>query len=154
MSHIGDVYDSPTDAIKQIVKDKTKPVIEPEFSTDQWGTWLSGFAPSRTKHGEFAGFLGIDMSAQKILQGELTSFFIFVGIAGVVCLLVVFFVIIRSRRITKPLKLLEQDMAMITHFKIEEDVTVKSVFKEIKSMNTPGRIGRLPARSPHGSVRA
>ncbi len=133
MSHVGDAYDTPTKAMLDTFKDEV-PFIESDFSTDEWGTWLSGFAPIKNKRGDFSGILGIDMSASKIIRYELSSFLILSGIAAVVCLLVVVFGILISRRITMPLKLLEKDMVKITQFRIEEDVTVKSVFKEIRSM--------------------
>jgi class 3 adenylate cyclase len=134
MSHTGDVYKDPTKIMRDIFADKTRAFIESETSTDEWGTWLSGFAPITTKKGEFAGILGIDISAQKIIDYETTSFLILVIISAIVCVLVVISGIIISKRITMPLKILEQDMVKITQFRLEEDVTVKSVFREIKSM--------------------
>ncbi|RPJ06958.1 MAG: adenylate/guanylate cyclase domain-containing protein [Spirochaetaceae bacterium] len=135
MSHIGDVYDNPTPAMDECFDRKDTVIIEHDFATDEWGTWLSGFAPIYTGKGEFAGILGIDMSAKKIVDNEQSAFMVLFAVAAAVSIIVVILSIIVSRRITTPLRMLENDMAQITRFRIEEDMTIPSPFKEIQSMN-------------------
>jgi class 3 adenylate cyclase len=39
-----------------------------EFVTDQWGTWMSGYIPLRRRDGSFETVLGIDISAEQVIQ--------------------------------------------------------------------------------------
>ncbi|MBN1525213.1 MAG: adenylate/guanylate cyclase domain-containing protein [Spirochaetales bacterium] len=134
-SHIGEVYDDPTPTMFEVFEAGDKVMVEYDFATDQWGTWLSGFAPIYKSDGTMDGILGIDMSAQKIVENEMTSLLVLLAVAAGVSLLVVIISIGVSRRITMPLRVLEGDMASITKFQINEDVRIKSAFKEILSMN-------------------
>ncbi|MGE5707919.1 MAG: histidine kinase dimerization/phospho-acceptor domain-containing protein, partial [Bacteroidota bacterium] len=38
------------------------------LTVDRWGTWLSGYAPIRTKGGEIVGVVGLDLSAAQYLR--------------------------------------------------------------------------------------
>ncbi|MDP3488181.1 MAG: diguanylate cyclase, partial [Bacillota bacterium] len=40
--------------------------VEPAFTTDKWGTWLSGYAPVRNNQGQVIGVLGVDVDANEI----------------------------------------------------------------------------------------
>lgn len=45
-------------------------ILEPDFYTDEYGTFLSGYAPIFTSNGELAGVLGVDISANTIRAQE------------------------------------------------------------------------------------
>lgn len=45
-------------------------ILESDFYPDEYGTWLSGYAPIFTSNGERAGVLGVDISANTILAQE------------------------------------------------------------------------------------
>ncbi|MBO9542782.1 SpoIIE family protein phosphatase [bacterium] len=47
-----------------------RPAADRQFSTDVYGTWLSGFAPIKDQDGKTAAILGVDISAANILQEE------------------------------------------------------------------------------------
>lgn len=51
------------------------PVVDEEFTTDQWGTVISGYAPIRDAKGRTVAILGIDMNARDYLaiQGRFFS---------------------------------------------------------------------------------
>lgn len=44
--------------------------IEPDFYTDEYGTWLSGYTPILNLKGERVGVLGVDISANTIIAQE------------------------------------------------------------------------------------
>ncbi|HEY9899122.1 MAG TPA: SpoIIE family protein phosphatase [Pantanalinema sp.] len=46
------------------------PSADQEFTVDQYGTWLSGFAPIRDANGKAVAILGVDMSATEVLNEE------------------------------------------------------------------------------------
>ncbi|MEI7838999.1 MAG: ATP-binding protein [Methylococcaceae bacterium] len=51
--------------------DKVAVYVEPEIYTDDWGTWLSAYAPIFTSSGKLDGIVGIDVSAKSIREHEI-----------------------------------------------------------------------------------
>ncbi|MFH1207969.1 MAG: SpoIIE family protein phosphatase [Candidatus Omnitrophota bacterium] len=45
-----------------------KPYADLKAQTDPWGTWVSAFAPVKTRSGETVGVIGIDIAQQTVLQ--------------------------------------------------------------------------------------
>ncbi|MBM3474142.1 MAG: diguanylate cyclase [Armatimonadetes bacterium] len=70
VSHLGDVYAEASPWLKQHVALLPQPSVEPGLNTDEWGTWMSGFAPIRTSRQEYDGVVGIDVPATAVLQAE------------------------------------------------------------------------------------
>lgn len=65
-SHLGDIYDDMTPLMKQAVEGLDKPVVEDEFYQDQWGSFLSAYAPIVTADGRLDGILGVDISVESV----------------------------------------------------------------------------------------
>ncbi len=63
MSHLGEEYPNPTELQRKIFTHPSGAYVESVFNTDQWGTWLSGYAPIFNSQGELAGIIGADISA-------------------------------------------------------------------------------------------
>lgn len=133
-SHIGDVYTSPTDTMKEAFRHPDRVHIEKEFATDEWGTWISGYAPIFTSDHKLAGILGVDVSAQKVIEYERKYMLIIFGITLITCILVVILAIVISTRITHPLYLLKDDIEKIQGLELGSDTYFETVFKEIISM--------------------
>lgn len=64
---IDEVYDSPT---QEMTEGFQKPVAENEYTTDQWGTVISGYAPVKNAAGEVTGIIGVDMSATHVIERQ------------------------------------------------------------------------------------
>jgi methyl-accepting chemotaxis protein len=62
VSHLGDVYEDARPALLENMGSRTAAFTDANFYTDQWGTFLSGFAPLRTHDGRIDAFVGMDMS--------------------------------------------------------------------------------------------
>ena len=62
LSHLGDRYQEVTPAMQQTLRPDAGITVEEEFSTDQWGSFLSAYAPIRSQDGGTDGFVGIDIS--------------------------------------------------------------------------------------------
>jgi methyl-accepting chemotaxis protein len=62
----GDPYDDATPVLERAVEDLSEAVIEDEFFTDDWGTFLSAYAPIVTTDGELDGVLGLDISLENV----------------------------------------------------------------------------------------
>ncbi len=64
----GDSYDA--QKAPQMLAGFQKPCADRDITGDQWGYFLSGYAPITDSHGRVQGILGIDMCADKIRADE------------------------------------------------------------------------------------
>lgn len=61
-SHIGDLYDvSQQEEMKKAFRG---PIADEDFAQDQWGTFLSGYAPIQDENGNAVAIVGLDMKAE------------------------------------------------------------------------------------------
>jgi methyl-accepting chemotaxis protein len=65
---IGDLYPSPGPALEQSFATMKSTVVENDVYTDEWGTWLSGYAPIFRSDGTREAILGMDIEAGIILN--------------------------------------------------------------------------------------
>lgn len=134
MSHIGDLYKAPTPLLLEALQGLRSVYVEQDFAADQWGRWLSGYAPFFDSSGKAAGIVGIDISA-KIIQEYEHQYFLTVAMltllmtAGGVLVSIVI-----ARRISRPLMALASDMSRIQHFELGENPLAPSLFQEIHHM--------------------
>jgi len=135
-AHPGDVYSDATPELLEVFKNKKNVIIENSFSTDKWGTWISGYAPIFTSSGEFAGVVGADISASDVIATENRLLFSIVLISGLVSLISILVAMYLSIRISAPLKIIEADIDNIKSLKLLNRSNNKSVFKEIESVES------------------
>lgn len=136
MSHPWDVYDSPTQVLRDMFKPPYVTRVETGFSTDKWGTWLSGFAPVLAADGSLECILGMDISAKRIIDYQRRYLLNIALICGIVCLFGAVLGVLLSGNITRPLLSLEKDMSEIREFKLDSVTEVKSGIVEIRRMKT------------------
>lgn len=74
ISHLGDIYDDAGPLLRESFSTLQEPVVEADFYTDKWGTWLTAYAPFYRSDGQREGILGIDISASKVLEKEQQAF--------------------------------------------------------------------------------
>jgi len=135
MSHVGDIYDTPTPTLLKALDGKPgQSFVERDPSPDEWGVWLSGFIVLGNA-GQSVGLLGVDISAKTIFASENRALGVMAAVALGVSLVVLILGLFLSRRITLPLRAIEADMARIQKFQIDGQSGVKTVFKEIRLMN-------------------
>ncbi len=67
---IGSMYSDPGPVLGARIATLDEPVTEDAPYTDEWGTWLSGYAPIRGNDGTITGILGIDIAYDYILDEE------------------------------------------------------------------------------------
>ena len=78
------------------------PGVESELWTDEWGVWLSGYAPILNSQGEPVGAVGVDMCARDVIQLQeniRTNTSIALGLTLLVLIVVVYLV---ATGITRP----------------------------------------------------
>jgi class 3 adenylate cyclase len=133
-SRPGDIYEDPTQFMEAAFLSPYLVQVEDRFFSDKWGDWLTSYAPILHPDGRLAGVLGIDMSAEKVLEYErrylLILFVVGMGIGSIV----VYVSLKISQRICHPLLLLEEDMVRMQRFDISEDIHVNSRITEIINM--------------------
>lgn len=64
---IGDAYEEAND---ELIAGFAGPSVDSEFTTDQWGTVLSGYAPVKDSKDNIVGLLGVDMDSSRVLQQQ------------------------------------------------------------------------------------
>jgi adenylate cyclase len=64
---IGQDYDEVND---EMLAGFEKPSADNEFVTDQWGTFLSGYAPIKDSLGNPVGLVGVDMSSREVIARQ------------------------------------------------------------------------------------
>jgi PAS domain S-box-containing protein len=96
---IGQVYpDPPPDMLLGFVQ----PSSDRDFTTDQWGSVLSGYAPVRARDGTITGLVGVDMDQSLVV--ERSRFMGWTGLLGVFAIImivaggVVYFERLRGRK--------------------------------------------------------
>lgn len=87
ISMLGDIYDDPSDLLKSSFTTLEAVQLEEDFYTDQWGTWLSGYAPLYTKEGRSGLILGVDLKASSIVAQERQLLLLTGGIAMLLSLI-------------------------------------------------------------------
>ncbi len=136
MSHVGDVYPTPTPEMLAVFEKPYAPHVEKKFVTDKWGRFISGYAPLIGPDGNSAGALGMDLSAGDAAAFEdhflRVSLLIFFAIALAVAAVSLFL----TKRITQPLTDLAEDMGYIQNFDLDSDIEIHSRISEVVRMKT------------------
>ncbi|NTW11764.1 MAG: GAF domain-containing protein [Anaerolineales bacterium] len=70
IADFGQVYEEPGPTLEDNFDSISQTIIEPDFYTDEFGTFLSAYAPIYTSAGERAGVLGIDITADDVVARE------------------------------------------------------------------------------------
>lgn len=133
-THVGDEVTVVTETLKLAFQAPTQPYVEPEFYTDQWGTWLSGYAPVFASDGTLECLIGVDISAAKVAEAEWAAIRVLLLIAGAITLIVAVIGLWLSNRIVHPMAVLEANMAKVRELRLDGSVEIRSRFHEIVRM--------------------
>ncbi len=104
---IGEPY---PDAEPEMFAGFIAPTADQEFTTDAWGTVLSGFSPIRDRAGYVVGIVGVDMDSS-VVSAQLNYLNLFFYGIGIVALIAVIFgiIIIERRRVIDAEKIEESE---------------------------------------------
>jgi GAF domain-containing protein len=109
-SPFGTIYESPGPALVANFDTLNKVVIEPDFYKDEYGQFLSAYAPIYASDGKKVGVLGVDITVSTIIKQE-QSYLIRIIVLNVVSLLaLILFAILFADYLAKPIVSL-RDMA-------------------------------------------
>ena len=124
-----------TPAISEAFAAKNRIVIEDGYFTDEWGTFVSGFAPFYTASGTFEGLLGMDVMAETVQAHQLYNTLAILIPSVIVAVMAIFLSLILSREISNPIKAVTADMGAIRNFNLETASTSPSLIHEINEMS-------------------
>lgn len=68
--NIGDVYEEPSELLKTNFATLDRPIVEQDFYTDDYGTFLSAYAPFYRSDGTREAIIGVDINATTVLARE------------------------------------------------------------------------------------
>lgn len=99
---IGDIYEETN---PELMTGFVKLSADKEFTTDEWGTVLSGYAPIKDASGNVTGLVGVDMASDRVIQQQEfigNTIYVIVGISVLIAAIIVgYFVATIMRDINK-----------------------------------------------------
>ena len=122
-SYPGDKYDA--SRFPEMVKSFQVPSADKKLEIDEWGVFLSGYAPIHNKDGQAIAILGVDMAADDVhsVQGEVKRRAIMVLALGILVSVIMGALI--SSKIARPIKKLVRGTRHIASGNLQYEVEVK-----------------------------
>jgi methyl-accepting chemotaxis protein len=110
---IGKVYSDPGPALAVNIATMREVVVEPDFYTNEWGTFLSAYAPIHRSDGQLDGVLAIDMPADNVLEEERR--FLIVSLIVFACIIPISLIIARliARALIRPILMIRDGSKQI-----------------------------------------
>ena len=110
---IGEIYKDVTPQLLQAFEKPYKAHSDHDFFQDQWGTWLSGFAPIVDSNGKVEAVLGVDVSADHIRKVENKYFKLIFGTSAVAAILIAIVSFFLAQLVANPLKQVVNELGRI-----------------------------------------
>ncbi len=126
IAHLGDIYTDASPFLRRNFKDMDTPLVENDFYTDRWGTWLTGYAPVFDSRGKRVGVLGVDVRADSIRNYEKKLLWLFITIFLLALLLSSSLGGILGKRLASPILELKEHAERIGNGDFETVVPVHS----------------------------
>lgn len=122
----GERYLEPSPLLTENFDAMSAPIVEPEIYTDEYGSFLSAYAPIRTSDGRQVGVIGVDITADTILQEQrqiiIQAFFIFLIVFAIGTLLGN----LAGSALARPVSKLAQSALAFTTGKFDQRVDVNT----------------------------
>lgn len=136
IADFGQLYEEPGPTLEDNFDTIDQTIIEPDFYTDEFGTFLSAYAPIYASNGERVGVLGVDIAANNVVGKERrflnTSLAIFLASLPVIALSGY----LLGRQLTIPLTELTRTALRIAEGSLEEKVAEPTSSKEAALLAT------------------
>jgi GAF domain-containing protein len=126
VSHLMDWYDDLDQETTDTIAILSEPYVEPNFYTDQWGEWLTGYAPIFTPEGRLDAVLAMDVGASVVRAQTNRVLWISLGVLGALIPFVVVAGWQLGKRITAPIVLLTDGAEKITSGDLNYEVKLTS----------------------------
>jgi len=136
ISHLGDVYSDAGPVLTNNFSTMDHPIVEDDFYTDQWGTWLTGYAPFYTSNGKREGILGMDIPANNVIARERNALWTSVAIFGLMIPVMSLLGWLIGSSIAKPITTLTESIEQFTAGNLTHRVEVRTRTEVKKLANT------------------
>jgi len=126
VSHLMDWYDDLAQETTDYLANLDEPFVEPNFYTDQWGEWLTGYAPIFTSDGRLDAVLAMDVGASLVRAQTNRVLWISLGVLGALIPFVVIAGWQLGKRISDPIVTLTEGAERITAGDLDHEVNLTS----------------------------
>lgn len=120
---------------KAILNGFNTPTASSEFYTDQWGTFLSGYAPVKDRGGKTVALVGVDMKVEKVLAKQKFIGSLIYIIMGASIILAGLIILFFSRTIIKDINNLTKVSNNISQGELDIQLPVIKAKNEIYELN-------------------
>ena len=105
-SHLGDVYNDVSQGQKKALEPNAGTVLEDDFYSDKWGTFLSAYGPILDKDGTLDGVVGIDISIEKYRAAIHSLLINAAALSLAITIAAVLIAFLLARMITQPINVI------------------------------------------------
>ena len=143
-SPLGSIYEDATPLIQRAAKMCEGPLVEETYFTDEWGTFISAYAPIRAKDGKQDGIVALDLSLSAGQKNMRMLLFWAIGISLSLSFLVIFMAFLTGRRLAAPIESACEELNRISRGDLSKDVCkdylknkdeIGNVFRAMETMN-------------------
>lgn len=134
-SPYGTRYFEPGPVLSENYRSLSQPMSEEDIYSDEYGSFLSAYAPIRNSAGQVTGIIGVDISANKILAGERQLLFTTLGIFLTTLPIIILFGWLIGNNLAGPLRALTLAASRIAAGELNYRPVIKSNVPEIKTLN-------------------
>ncbi len=134
LAEFGSVYLEPGPTLAENFDTLESTIVEPDFYTDEYGTFLSAYAPIRNSNGEKIGVLGVDISAETVIKKEQKFFNFSIVIFVGTLVLVVILGILLSNVLAAPIMTLAKVAQSISQGNLSERVPDTLKVREVAQL--------------------
>ena len=108
-----------------MLKGFSEPSVDEDFTSDKWGTFLSGYAPIRNSQGAIIGLIGIDMASDRVIEKQEFIGTTIYYVMAVAIVLAGFFILLFSKTIIKDIHELNRVANAISMGDMDVDMDVR-----------------------------
>ncbi|MEA3543675.1 MAG: response regulator [Thermodesulfobacteriota bacterium] len=126
IAHLGEIYSDARTQLRNNFTTLQRPLVEDQFYTDTWGTWLSGYAPFYDSQGDRAGILGIDISAQTVIHYKQQLLKRALTAIGIILPLILLLGYLMGRRFSSPIIAMKSTVELIGDGDLCQRVDIES----------------------------
>lgn len=143
-SALGSIYEEATPLMQRAAKMCTGPLVEEHYDTDEWGTFISAYAPILTKDGRQEGIVGIDLSLSAGQKTMRTILAWAIGISLSLTFLIILFTFHIGRRLAVPIESACEELNRISKGDLSIEISeeflkngdeIGNVFRAMRTMN-------------------
>jgi len=100
---VGTIYEEPSELLAEKFATLDQPIVEEDLYTDEFGSFLSAYAPFYRQDGTMEGIVGVDIDATTVVAQERAVFFLILGTTFGAMFLVTILGLFLGNVFTKPI---------------------------------------------------